>query len=382
MNRESFFGGKTKELVLYKWPITDLGTCEIGFGFCEKTGLVLQTTAVTPEMMIKYYANTATYLNPNHDGNPMPGKVKDLDRLLQTIKFTLGRLPSSVLQLGSSDGYTLSCFRAAGAKRILGVEPSEKSREFAFSQYGVESLPDSAESFDTNEKFDLVVLTHVLEHFYDPLFVLRKLYKNLDNDGHILIEVPLWERLDKQPVGVLNFEHVNYFSEDTLIFLLYSAGYEPVYSAKLFGVNQYPVITVIAKKFEIDYPIKKYCAHSKSLLESYLIKEKYFWLNVGKKILAQYNPSHHTYIYGAGIHTSQLLSKVKILDTVTINGVIDSSPTKWGKEIAGFVVEQTGIIDELPFKSNVIISSAASEEYIYEALARRRTGLNLIRLYK
>lgn len=381
MQRNSFLGGPITEIVKYEWPITGLGVCQIGFGVCDNTGLVLQTTTVTPETMIDYYANTATYINPNHNGKPMPGKVKDLERLLQTVDFTLNGLPTSVLQLGSSDGYTLACFKNAGAEQVLGVEPGEKARSFALARYGIESLAGTAENFDSSEKFELVILTHVLEHLYDPLLVLRKLKRNLADDGHLLIEVPLWERLEKQPVGVLSFEHLNYFSEDTLNLLLNAAGFESVYSAKLFNTNQYPVITVVAKMFSEQYAVKPRCESGKTLLNSYLKKEKNFWSIAREKILKQQQTGYPTYIYGAGIHTSQLLFHVMIWDDIDLQGFIDSSQTKQGKELLTLIVQSPDCLTTLPSGANIIISSAASESYIEKSINSIRNDLNMIKLY-
>lgn len=76
MKRKSFLGDYVKEVVSYQWPVTGLDTCEVGFGVCEKSGLILQSTSVTPEKMIEYYSNTATYINPNHNGKPMPKTLK------------------------------------------------------------------------------------------------------------------------------------------------------------------------------------------------------------------------------------------------------------------------------------------------------------------
>jgi SAM-dependent methyltransferase len=381
MKRSSFLGGPVEELILSKWPITGLGECEIGFGICESSGLVMQTTAVSPETMLDYYGQTATYINPNDGGKPMPSKVRDLNRLLQTLYFTLWKHPASVLQYGSSDGYTLSRFLAAGAQRVLGVEPGLKAREYAEKVYGVDCIAGTAETSQVEGRFELIVLTHILEHLYDPLATLRRVGKNLLPDGHLLIEVPLWERIDKQPVGVLTFEHVNYFSEDALLLTLREAGFEPVFSSKSFDVNQYPVITVIAKARTTEYRIRDSKHDSRVLLAEYLKKEGLFWRAAEGKISAQLDPSKDTYIYGAGIHTSQMLSYTKLLDCAGLIGVIDSSSTKWGKLIAGFAVEGAEIVDQLPPMTNIIISSAASEKYIFRDLANRRTDLNLVKIY-
>ncbi len=79
MIRESFLGGPTEQICRYVWPITALGDCEIIFGVCEASGLVMQTTTVPRASMLEHYTDTATYINPNLKGNPMPAKVPDLD---------------------------------------------------------------------------------------------------------------------------------------------------------------------------------------------------------------------------------------------------------------------------------------------------------------
>ena len=48
--------------------------------------------------------------------------------------------------------------------------------------------------------------------------------------------------------GYFTFEHLNYFSEGTLLELLSKAGYSPQFVGKYFYNENYPVITVIAKK--------------------------------------------------------------------------------------------------------------------------------------
>ena len=382
MQRMSFLGNETEELVRYEWPISGLGVHPIGFGICRQSGLVLQTTTVTPEKMLEFYRETATYVNPAAEGRPTPEKVRDLERLLGLVRFCLGGISGSVLQLGSSDGYTLSCFREAGAKQVVGVEPGEQSREFARARYGVECLPGTAENFCSSQNFDLIILTHVLEHFYDPLFVLKRLVPFLTEEGTILIEVPLWERMDKQPMGVLNFEHLNYFCEETLAQVLSLAGFEITHSSKWYEVNKYPVITVVAKKTykRIEYPSKY--ETNRALLKDYLDRELSFWKFVERKILDQASNLYPSFIYGAGIHTSQLLSNTRVFDELKVGGFIDSSETKWGKVLNGISISGPQALISLPAGANIIISSAASESDIADSILNVRTDLNLVYIYK
>jgi 2-polyprenyl-3-methyl-5-hydroxy-6-metoxy-1,4-benzoquinol methylase len=312
MRRQSFLGSNVVELIQYKWPVAGIGECQIGFGFCDKTGLILQTTTVTPDIMSEFYENTATYVNPNHSGKPMPAKELAVKRWVNTIKNSLGFIPESLLEIGSGDGYTLSCFRKAGSKNVLGIEPSQLSREYAKSEYDILSISGTVEELQTNSLFDLMIFTHVIEHIYDPLLMLKNMNKNLKDNGHLLIEVPLWESLESQPMGVLTFEHLNYFSELTLQNLLNRAGFESVFVEKIYNVNNYPVICVVARKNQNVALSNKYCFESRILLESYIKKEVNFWEDAKEKILTKINFELPTYIYGAGIHTSQLLGNTNI----------------------------------------------------------------------
>lgn len=382
MKRNSFLGGVTEELISYDWPIAGLGTQQIGFGICESTGLVMQTSVVAEEKMLDWYSQTATYVNPNHDGKPMPSKVQDLDRLLQTVRLTTNGHPDSVIQFGSSDGYTLSRFSDAGSSRVLGVEPGQKAREYALKAYGVLCQSGTVDDYQVDDRFELIILTHILEHLYNPLDFLLRVQKNITDGGVLLIEVPLWERLDKQGSGVLTFEHVNYFSEDALFSMLRGAGFEPIFSSKLFESGLYPVITVVAKASGVQYETRNSYRDSRALLEAYLKREKKFWRRVEKKILIKLNQHSGSYIYGAGIHTSQMLGNTSLQEHIELHGVIDSSPSKWGKEIAGVTIQPPTILDDLPSDANIIISSSASESYIFDAISKRRSDLTLITLHQ
>ncbi|MFX1343480.1 MAG: class I SAM-dependent methyltransferase [Promethearchaeota archaeon] len=57
------------------------------------------------------------------------------------------------------------------------------------------------ENFDSEDKYDVVLMSHVLEHLDNPVEILRKLKKFVKKDGVILILVPNANSLHRQ-VGV------------------------------------------------------------------------------------------------------------------------------------------------------------------------------------
>ena len=293
------------------------------------------------------------------------------------------RLPTSALQIGSSDGYTLHRFQCAGVNRVLGVEPCESANRYALDNYGVQSISAVCEDCELDESFELLVLTHILEHLYDPLKTLRKLKGNLSRGGHIIVEVPLWERADTQPIGVLAFEHLNYFCEETLCYMLSLCDFEVKHVSKNFAINKYPVITVVAQIGEHSdtyYRVNKY-EKNIAIFNEYIVREKSFWDKVNNKILTSIDRSRDTYIYGGGIHTSQLLSYVDLSDLNGIKAILDSSPSKWGKKLGNYPIQNIGLVNEIPPHSNIIVSSLGWQKEIVETITSRRKDLNLICLH-
>ncbi|WP_415905088.1 class I SAM-dependent methyltransferase [Neptuniibacter sp. QD48_55] len=384
MQRESIFSGELEELISYDWPLPDIGQHSISFGICKLSGLIMQKHTVNPSFMEQYYRSIATYINPSASGKPTTAKVNDLDRLIDITQRGIGNIPKRVFQIGSSDGYTLHRFREAGAIDILGVDPGERSIEFAKEQYNIPCIRGNVETTNIEGLFDLCVLTHVLEHLYDPHICLEKVKSNLDTqNGYILVEVPLWERADVQPLGVFAFEHLNYFCEHSLLKLLNNSGFETLHISKNYYINHYPVITVLAKVSQQPLILESKSNYSKNLAiaKAYLEREMDFWNDTNSILSSAIDPDYPCYIYGGGIHTSQLIAHTPLGTEIAIESVIDSSPNKWGSKIGNYSIKSPECLNEIPTGSNIIISSLGWQEDIKNYVVSIRTDLNIITLH-
>jgi SAM-dependent methyltransferase len=81
--------------------------------------------------------------------------------------------------------------------------------------------------------FDVVVMTHVLEHLTDPGSVLREIASAMNDGGWVYVAVPDVESMDFKIFGkrwdVVNpLVHLQYFTEESLTRMLESAGFEGV----------------------------------------------------------------------------------------------------------------------------------------------------------
>ncbi|RME27667.1 MAG: class I SAM-dependent methyltransferase, partial [Candidatus Zixiibacteriota bacterium] len=175
MNRDCFLCGHAVENVFSAmWALPGLSERVIGFSVCPRCGAVCQSPSVTEQDMLDYYRAIAVYTNPGSQGVPPARKQYAVQEQISFIQRSIGSIPESVLQVGSSDGYTLFRFREAGAARLLGIEPSSTSAEFSRQRYQIECFEGTIQDFVPNDGYELILLTHVLEHFYDPKSVLEK----------------------------------------------------------------------------------------------------------------------------------------------------------------------------------------------------------------
>lgn len=76
---------------------------------------------------------------------------------------------------------------------------------------------DSEWSENNENKFDVVIMRHVLEHFLDPISVLKKVSKILKPDGILYVAVPNSKKPTHPLIShYLRVVHVSYFSELSL----------------------------------------------------------------------------------------------------------------------------------------------------------------------
>lgn len=367
------------------WPLPGLSPREIGFSVCLDCGSVCQSPSVTFDEMMTFYSSMAVYNNPGRQEKPSDAKIRDLDEQIQFIKRGIGYLPNSALQIGSSDGYTLSRFRDAGVKRVLGVEPGTASVELAKRLYHIDCINSSAEDFQTSEQFELVILTHVLEHLYQPQDILAKCRKiqSKVEEGFIYIEVPLMTNPGSLCPGFFSFEHINYYTKDNLLQSLRLEGYSPISVIEHYNSNLSPVIGVLAStKLQNHYlGFHADIDGNSQILESYRSKEVNYWQSRLDTLMDKLKKSHRIFLWGAGIHTSQIVANTNITELFVISGLTDTSSLKWGIRQGEWICQNPNDIDWQE-GDTVLISSYASEKEIFDALSwLRAKGVNTLRLH-
>jgi len=144
----------------------------------------------------------------------------------------------ALLDFGCSTGIFLGIAQKNGCK-VMGIELSNKAAESAKSKFGGNRIINGSlnEFKNINEKFDVITFNNVLEHLDNPKTYLKIAADKLSQDGLIFIVVPNFNSLKrvimKDKWSLLLHEHINYFSNSSMKYLIKQHGLQLIESGSI-----------------------------------------------------------------------------------------------------------------------------------------------------
>lgn len=151
-------------------------------------------------------------------------------KALNIIEVCEGYEFIKVLEVGAGDGSILQHLDAKSSfPEMHALEISQSGADQIIAR-NLKNLK-SVNVFDgyhipfADDEFDLVILSHVLEHVEFERMLLREIKRV---SKHLVIEVPCDYRygVDKRMKHFLNYGHINMYTPSSLRFLLQSEGFE------------------------------------------------------------------------------------------------------------------------------------------------------------
>jgi 2-polyprenyl-3-methyl-5-hydroxy-6-metoxy-1,4-benzoquinol methylase len=115
----------------------------------------------------------------------------------------------TALELGPASGYMTKLLVEEFESLHL-VEGSESLLQEIPEYPNVTKYHSLFEEFETTQKYDTIIMSHVLEHIENPSLVLKKIYNWLADDGVFLVSVPNAKsihRLVAVQMGMLTSEY-------------------------------------------------------------------------------------------------------------------------------------------------------------------------------
>jgi len=148
-------------------------------------------------------------------------------------KFTT---PGKLLDVGCAAGFYIKGFEESGWE-CIGVEPNETIASYGRKELNLNIVTGDLESFQTDEKFDLVNLIEVIGSFHDLSKAMLKVQYLVKKDGLVLVES--WDYRSKvaRLFGKSWHEYcppsvINWFSDKSLAELFKTYGFDLVKTGK------------------------------------------------------------------------------------------------------------------------------------------------------
>jgi len=193
---------------------------------CRSCGFVFQSPRMTSQEAETFYASEYRNLYQGSSG-PNPKDLRMQQLRADSLAEYAGRQIKQVsrhLDIGCSAGSLMQSISHTFQCETVGIEPGEAYRQYA-RESGLKIYASLQEiQAADEEKFDLVTMSHVLEHLPDPRTYLEHLKDEiLASDGCLLVEVPNLYAHDSFEIA-----HLSSFSIHTLCQLVRKAGYEMI----------------------------------------------------------------------------------------------------------------------------------------------------------
>jgi len=278
---------------------------------------------------------------------------------------------SKVLEIGCGNGDFLKKLCSATGAQGFGYDVSYQ--EEGNNSKKVTFFREHFDSLKSNDKFDVLILRHILEHIPEPYSFLKSICDNgvLSKMAKLWIEVPDLEWiLDKGSFYDITYEHCNYFFKQTLVNLLSSIGFK-VKSVKNVFDGQYILLeaeyTSKNETTEIETPV------SPSAILSFIDR----FSNNKRTYNDLIEKSESICIWGASGKGVIFLSELDKELLRKVEHVIDINPQKHEKflPLSAKRVESPEILKSINSQSSVLVMNKVYEEEIKKKI--EELGVNV-----
>ena len=165
----------------------------VNISICKACGFVYLNPRWTDDSYNQFYQKAYDdYAERNRNSH---SEIKRYSVIINRIDklMSFGKNKSiNILDIGAGMGNGLKTFKTKYKNsNLFAIEPS-KEGQYNLKKHDIKNISNNADSNweKTKNKFDIVVMRHVLEHLSHPEKILSKIYKTLSSQGCFYISVP------------------------------------------------------------------------------------------------------------------------------------------------------------------------------------------------
>lgn len=335
---------------------------------CEKCGMVYADTSASMADYDWYYANCNFYGDDSKDDNS--ARFESVEDFLEKYVDK----ESALLELGAGNGRFELALKGHGYLDVTGTDPSEESVK-RLQEAGIKARVASVYSdvsSDENESYDGVFLFEVAEHLLVPGCGIANIERMLKKNGIFMVSVPDYSLIGEDLTSIPNYfnlEHINYFSETTLDYLMSLHGLERI-DQKHFGVD---LIQVYRKTEEVKTPGRD--TVTEAAVCSYFGHQQERALRIDETVEALKKAGTELVIWGTGSYVMNLFATTS-LPQCNIKGFVDNNKLKQGRKMYDYTIFPPECLKDTSY--TVLICSMLYGEKIREQLEEMHTKNTIV----
>ena len=231
-NHNYVFRGKKDEVVNTKCPLCG---CECKPRWCYPLFEATAFNHVFNPIRMWMYCDPCNHMFARefpeklflHNDNPRKADIvyfKYYSDILASIRHNGFASGMSLFEVGIGACECMLAAREIGYE-VFGIDVIERHVEDAKNKYGLDAETVDFVEYESDRKWDVIIMGDVLEHVSDPDMALSKAESLLDDEGALWISTPTFESACSAVIGhddVMRRQqyHLNYFSRESLYALL------------------------------------------------------------------------------------------------------------------------------------------------------------------
>ena len=353
---------------------------------CSCCGFIYANINASQTAYNRFYERNSKYENtdlPSSTGGISESDLARFEIAFNEFKIFI-RLDSQILDLGCANGGFLHVLKTKGFCNVAGLDMS-KQCVANVKALGIECCKGGLFDFPENfiNRFDLIILSHVLEHIYDIEIAMQNISHMLKDNGMVYIEVPDASRYHDfyiKPFYYFDLEHINHFDKQALTNLAGSFGFETVFACnkdvQASKKYKYPTVSVLLKKRSgMAAVLEKKCNEGIRKYISISHKHDVRLRETLNELIVSQEP---VIIWGIGAWTLNIFKKGLL--ECNLAAIVDSDVKKRGMMINGLKVQGPSIIHN--FKATILILPALFEDEITKQIIEMDTENQIKSIYK
>lgn len=195
---------------------------------CKQCNIVFQNPILSEKNLYHYYSLLYRgYNSPNVEKKLFDRGSRRGKYIYDYIKNYISEEISNkrILEIGSGYGGIINTFKKNN-NSVFSQEIDSQCDKFINNNLGIKNYKDINNKNLNMKKFDIIIVSHTLEHIYNITEFLNKISKLIHNTSLIYFEIPNYEENKHASNRSIQIGHLWYFNEDTIEMVLQKFNYE------------------------------------------------------------------------------------------------------------------------------------------------------------